>query len=327
MDKNHPTAFISYSWDSVDHQRWVVGLTNKLRAEGGVEANIDVFETQSKTTNLNKMMVEQIRINDFIIVVLTEKYAAKANEFAGGVGFESILTLPILRKNPDKLIFITRNKGDFQEAFPFHLEDYYAIDFSNDKEYEEKFVELVHRLHKRELYEKSPVGPVPDFDSFKKRDHGTKEVLFEDGFSVSVPKQYSDLDKKRFMEDSFSQICSRFDRIFKQLEAQNTRIRYSMEQINSKKYVFEVFIDGELKTGLKIWIDKWFGSSDAQIMMSYGTGFGYGHDSGTNENISSEVENGKLYLRMTMDYMGDDSRTVEDIVKSVWERHLHHYFK
>lgn len=36
-------AFISYSWDSKEHQEWVVALTNKLRSIYGVDAKCDVL--------------------------------------------------------------------------------------------------------------------------------------------------------------------------------------------------------------------------------------------------------------------------------------------
>ncbi|MCG1012151.1 TIR domain-containing protein [Tepidanaerobacter sp. GT38] len=59
MRKEYPTVFISYSWDSEEHENWVAFLAAKLR-ENGVDATIDKFETQSKTVNLNRMMIEKI---------------------------------------------------------------------------------------------------------------------------------------------------------------------------------------------------------------------------------------------------------------------------
>jgi len=65
MRKEYPTVFISYSWDSEEHENWVVFLAAKLR-ENGVDATIDKFETQSKTVNLNRMMIEKIKNSDNI---------------------------------------------------------------------------------------------------------------------------------------------------------------------------------------------------------------------------------------------------------------------
>lgn len=98
MQKNNPTVFVSYSWDDINHQQWVMGLTNELRKQG-IDATMDIFETQLQTINLNAMMVSKIKDSDYIVVVLTENYAQKADEMKEGVGFETLLTMPYLREN------------------------------------------------------------------------------------------------------------------------------------------------------------------------------------------------------------------------------------
>ncbi len=123
MKKDNPTVFVSYSWDSKNHQQWVLNLTNKLRRKG-VDATMDVFETQSKTVNLNHMMVSKIKNSDYIVIILTENYAQKADESHGGVGFETILTMPYLRENLSKLILVMRHQGDYTKVFPFHYRIY-----------------------------------------------------------------------------------------------------------------------------------------------------------------------------------------------------------
>jgi hypothetical protein len=147
----HKSAFISYGWDSEEHKQLVMDFANLLR-RNGVNATIDRFITQSNTTNLNAMMIKNMRNNDFIIVVLTEKFAEKADNFQGGVGFETLLSLPILQENPDKLIFVLRHKSNFRNAFPFHLQGYYAINFSDDRNFDESFEELLHRIQDVPLY-------------------------------------------------------------------------------------------------------------------------------------------------------------------------------
>ncbi len=44
------------------------------------------------------MMVEHMRDDD-IVMVLTENYTVMADGFTGGVGFETILSLPIIQLN------------------------------------------------------------------------------------------------------------------------------------------------------------------------------------------------------------------------------------
>ncbi|AOT70556.1 SEFIR domain-containing protein [Geosporobacter ferrireducens] len=55
------TAFLSYSWDSPDHEKWVINLTNRLRIEGGIDANCDKFEIYTQTTDLYSMMFHLLR--------------------------------------------------------------------------------------------------------------------------------------------------------------------------------------------------------------------------------------------------------------------------
>ena len=101
MNKKNTTAFISYSWDSMEHQQWVIGLTNELRKKG-IVATMDLFETQQGTVNLNQMMIKNIKDSDYVVIVLTEEYAKKSNEFQGGVGFETMLTIPDIKNNLKK---------------------------------------------------------------------------------------------------------------------------------------------------------------------------------------------------------------------------------
>mgnify|MGYP003511259450 CR=1 FL=1 len=86
-------VFVSYSWDSVEHKEWVLKFVNMLRDRWGVNAKCDVFITQSNTTNLNHMMVEEIKDSDYVLIILTESYAEKANKLEGGVGFETKLLI------------------------------------------------------------------------------------------------------------------------------------------------------------------------------------------------------------------------------------------
>jgi hypothetical protein len=36
-----PKVFISYSWDSDDHRKWVQDFATRLRTEGGVDVTLD----------------------------------------------------------------------------------------------------------------------------------------------------------------------------------------------------------------------------------------------------------------------------------------------
>lgn len=163
MIEHHPTAFISYSWDDHNHENWVVSFANRLRSDG-VDAMLDKFLLQTSTVNFNHMMIDHIMKSEYVIIILTENYATKANQRQGGVGFETSLMIPQLKTNKDKVILIMRHKGDYTKVFPYHMQDYYAIDFTDDDSYETKFSELLHRIYKVCKVKIAPLGPIPKLD-------------------------------------------------------------------------------------------------------------------------------------------------------------------
>jgi hypothetical protein len=324
VEQLNKTAFISYSWDSTAHQEWVIKLANKLRREG-IEANVDVFLTQSGTVNLNTMMVTNMRNNDFVIIVLTENYAKKADEFQGGVGFETTLSLPVLRKNPDKFIFILRHQGNFEKAFPFHLDGYYAIDFSNDSQFEVKFRELIHRVRGVPLYKIEPVG-MPGVLEPRDLEDTNSPVDF---FDIEIPNlnRITDRDIERFMKESFKQIVQLLNTLFKKIQSVNPNFEFDQDEINNYKTIFKLYVDGVCVNGLKIWFGGVFGSNSINIL--YGSHIDINNDSSLNESITYEIDRkNRLKLKLSFNMYGSqDAETPEEIVKRIWENHLVHSIK
>ncbi|MFC4802596.1 toll/interleukin-1 receptor domain-containing protein [Neobacillus sp. GCM10023253] len=321
MEQKNKTAFISYSWDSTPHQEWVVRLANKLRVEGGIEANVDVFETTTRTVNLNTMMIKNMRDNDFAILVLTENFAKKANELEGGVGFETMLSLPILRKNPDKLIFILRHQGDFEKVFPFHLEGYYAIDFSNDNKFEEKYNELLHRIEGVPLYRMEPVGKPRVLQPKDLNKTMSIDVDFSD-LNLTSSKNITDRDIDKFMKDSFKQITQIFNLLFSQVKNANPGFDFDQEEIEKFKTIFSLYVNGQNVNNIKIWYGGSFGWNT--INLSYGRHLM--SDNSMNEMITYDVtDKNELKLKMTMNIFGDKAAsTPEEIVKEIWKNNISH---
>jgi hypothetical protein len=150
-------VYISYSWDSEVHKNWVITLMNKLR-ENGVDANMDISITQSQTININQMMIQNVRDSDFIIIVLTENYAHKANNHIDGVGRETKLIQNELSDNLKKIIPIRRGVGEDKLIIPYYLDGVYYMDFTMDDNFKQSFDELIHRIFGIDRIEVVPIG-------------------------------------------------------------------------------------------------------------------------------------------------------------------------
>ncbi|WP_157950997.1 toll/interleukin-1 receptor domain-containing protein [Peribacillus acanthi] len=326
-------VFISYSWDSEAHQEWILYLANRLRDKGLI-AEADVFETQQKSVHLNRMMVEKVKDSDYIIIVLTENYARKADNFEGGVGFESQLTLPLLMENPNKLVPIMRHQGDFNKVFPFHFKGHYAVDFSKDETFEAKFEELIYRLYEKPRFFVQPVGEVPTLEpkipsrlttEQPKSIPETAEFDFSD-LDIQSHKRITDREIEKFMKDSFKQMVRIFKALFTQLESTNPNFEFDQDDVDSRKTIFNLYNDGRNATTIKIWYGGSFGRNS--INLSYGRHITMS-DNSTNEMIYYETDDkNQLKLKMTMNFLGNKiASTPDEIVKEVWRSHISHHLK
>lgn len=155
-------VFVSYSWDSVEHKEWVLKFVNMLRDRWGVNAKCDVFITQSNTTNLNHMMVEEIKDSDYVLIILTESYAEKANKLEGGVGFETKLLISECKNNLRKIIAVVREKErKAEDVIPYYLQGVHYIDFSDSSNWDESWETLIYRIYQKDKIKLEPIGKPP----------------------------------------------------------------------------------------------------------------------------------------------------------------------
>ena len=146
-------VFISYSWDSKEHQEWVIALTNTLRNTYGIDARCDLLLDRP---NLFSMMVQEARINDKIIIVDTKKYTEKANNEQGGVGYETRLFYNFFQNQPQRLIVIKRDICDL----PFYLGGWNYVDFTKGAT-EENLDALVLKINGETPYKIAPLTNTP----------------------------------------------------------------------------------------------------------------------------------------------------------------------
>ncbi len=144
---NHvaPKAFISYSWDDNDHRQWVAGFATRLRY-AGVEVTLDQWHA-IPGDNLPHFMEDAVRETDFVLLICTPAFTAKANGRTGGVGYEGhIMTAEVFTRHNERKFIPVLRKGEWLEVAPSWLLGKYYIDLRNDPYAEEAFKDLVDTL-------------------------------------------------------------------------------------------------------------------------------------------------------------------------------------
>ncbi len=159
-----PTAFISYSWDSPEHKRWVSSLASKLQGEHGVKTILDQWDLYPGSDK-TLFMENGIVAADFVLVVCTPEYARKSNKRTGGVGYEAMVLTSQLAKNIGQGKFIpVLRAGEWSNAMPTWIESKIGVDLRGDAYDEDEYKTLLRALH-RAVAKPPPLGPRPDFDA------------------------------------------------------------------------------------------------------------------------------------------------------------------
>ncbi len=315
----NPTVFISYSWDNPSHKNWVIALANELR-RNGINANLDEFITQKGTVNLNRMMIENISKSEYTIVVLTDRYADKSNEFEGGVGYETSLLINSMVENIGKIIPILRNKGDKSNAIPYYLKGVSYIDFSDDNKYDEKMEELKHKILKVDIIEMEPIGEIPNL----KPKRIVRETLYKNTFFdvdlIPNLREITDKDRNGFMKESFSEIINDLEEIAEQTKKKNSNFDYNIDVVTNKKTFIRYYLNGMEKHVIKIWLGDFF-SRQENILLSYGRMVS-DNDNSCNEMIVNEVnQDKKLKLKFTMGMFTDKKlMDAREISQEIWKQ-------
>lgn len=154
-----PKVFISYSHDSQEHKTWVLALATKLR-NNGIDASLDQWDLGAGD-DLPSFMERNVKDSDYVIIICTDEYVRKANSGTGGTGYEKMIISSDLIKKTDSKKFIPIIKQSGTINVPAFLGTKLFIDFSNSKNFEFNYDELVRTIHKSPLYEKPKIGNNP----------------------------------------------------------------------------------------------------------------------------------------------------------------------
>ena len=125
-------VFVTYAWDTDEHQQKVTDLVIYLR-EQGYDAEFDKIVSQNESsTDFTKMMTKAMTHYKNVIVVLSKKYKEKATTFEGGAGKEYGLIIKDIDDNPKKYILVSFG-DERKDISPLHFKDREVIDISDLK--------------------------------------------------------------------------------------------------------------------------------------------------------------------------------------------------
>lgn len=159
-------VFISYSWTSPEHERWVLELANRL-VKDNIEVVFDKWDTV-EGQNLNAFMEKSVNDPTIkkVLVICDELYVKKANGFEGGVGTETVIISKEVYNDVQQTKFIpviSERDSNGKAVMPtyFGLSKY--IDLSTAENYEEEYEKLLRNLYGKPEYKRPKQGKTPSF--------------------------------------------------------------------------------------------------------------------------------------------------------------------
>ena len=153
------SVFVSYCWESEAYKEKVISFINFLR-ENGIGADMDImFMQEESSVDFNRLMHKGIMKYDKVIILLSENYKRKAEDFEGGVGKEYRFILNDIEKNSNKYIlasFFKLTKAIIENITPIEFYGRAIVDLPNDEI--DGFENLFGKLTESERYVFSDVA-------------------------------------------------------------------------------------------------------------------------------------------------------------------------
>jgi hypothetical protein len=145
-DSHLKKIFISYSWDSEEHKRWVKKLAEKLEQHFDVRYDAVLI---SPGTNITHKISSELKQADYVLLICTEGYKSKAEDRVGGVGFEYIHIVNDLYNDQtnSKGKYITVLRGANRKySIPDFLQAFAHENLHEDLMFDEKVDLLINNL-------------------------------------------------------------------------------------------------------------------------------------------------------------------------------------
>ncbi|MFL6259818.1 MAG: toll/interleukin-1 receptor domain-containing protein [Thermoanaerobaculia bacterium] len=147
MSPSAPRVFISYTWDSENHKRWVKELGARLRSAAGIKVVLDEWETELGD-QLPHFMERAIRESQFVLCVCTPRYKERFDARTGGAGYEAnLMSAEALATGQERKFIGLLREGEALKALPSWLLGKRYVDFRGDPYDESSYEFLVVTIH------------------------------------------------------------------------------------------------------------------------------------------------------------------------------------
>jgi len=219
---------------------------------------------------------EGLRISRYVIVVISKSFLSKnwpKRELSSALNIEA--STGKLRVLP---LFVGTDKArkEIFQKYPLLNDKLYLI-------WKDDVKEIVDAL-------KDCLGRADEISK------GDNLVIEESDYNVpipKIPKEFSQLDKDRFIKDTFDIIKKYFKKALDKLKEQYTNLDSDLVEINNFKFVCSIYQNGSLLNKCKIWI----GGPLSEDSIAYSEGSsGYENDSSFNDWLTVNDGGFKLGL-------------------------------
>ncbi|HEX5727502.1 MAG TPA: toll/interleukin-1 receptor domain-containing protein [Longimicrobiaceae bacterium] len=142
MSSRAPTAFISYKWETEEHNAWVKSFAEDLQGHG-IEPHLDRWEVRPGDSLTDYMASRISRADAFLFVMTSASVAAVEAEGNSALKFELQLAMARERAGEKIRVIGIYREGDRPAA---HLRDRLYADFRDSSRYSAKLRELADDL-------------------------------------------------------------------------------------------------------------------------------------------------------------------------------------
>lgn len=161
IPSDRKVVFISYSWDSKEHQEWVGQLADDL-TKNGIYVLYDGYNEDG--TPIDMFMELGIQRADKVIVIGTPNFLLKYNASSSGAAFEGyIIRAYVIQSVGTKKIIPCLRKGNYKLSFPMILSSRKGHDFSDDNNYELELEDLCREIWEKPKRQRPMLGAIPKY--------------------------------------------------------------------------------------------------------------------------------------------------------------------